>query len=98
MFLLVVEMEVHIPFSRSLKEKRGVKLPLVEGLRHTFGLAVAEVDRADNHQVLVLGAAGVSGDPGLLERMGSDARSWIENHTDGTLASYRAECLPWGRE
>ena len=98
MFLLVVEMEIHIPFSRSLKEKRGVKLPLVEGLRRTFGLAVAEVDHPDSHQVLSLGLAGVSGDPGLLERMGTDVRSWVETHTDATLASYRAECLPWGRE
>jgi uncharacterized protein YlxP (DUF503 family) len=98
MFLLVVEMVIHIPFSRSLKEKRGVKLPLVEGLRRSFGLAVAEVDRADAHQVLALGAAGVSGDAALLERMGGDVRSWVETHTDGTLAAYRAECLPWGRE
>lgn len=98
MFLLVVEMEIHIPYSRSLKEKRGVKLPLVEGLRRTFGLAVAEVEHADNHQLLALGAAGVSGDPALLERMGADARNWVETHTDGTLAAYRAECLPWGHE
>jgi uncharacterized protein YlxP (DUF503 family) len=98
MFLLVVEMEIHIPFSRSLKEKRGVKLPLIEGLRRSFGLVVAEVDRTDAHQVLALGAAGVSGDAALLERMAEDVRSWVESHTDGTLAAYRAECLPWGRE
>lgn len=98
MFLLVVEMEIHIPYSRSLKEKRSVKLPLVEGLRRSFGLAVAEVDHADRHQTLALGAAGVSGDAGLLERMGADVRNWVETHTDATLAAYRAECLPWGRE
>jgi len=56
----VVRLELHIPASRSLKEKRAVLRPIVEGLRHRFQISVAEVDYQDKWQRSLIGMAVVS--------------------------------------
>jgi uncharacterized protein YlxP (DUF503 family) len=56
----VVQCELHIPTSRSLKEKRAVLRPIVEGLRHRFQISVAEVDYQDKWQRSLIGMAVVS--------------------------------------
>ena len=95
MFVLVVRMEIHIPYSRSLKEKRMVRRSLLDGLRREFGVSCAEVDHPDAHQILSVGAAAVNGDAPLLDRMGMDIRSYVERRGEGMITSYRSECLPW---
>jgi uncharacterized protein len=55
-----VQCELHIPTSRSLKEKRAVLRPIVEGLRHRFQISVAEVDYQDKWQRALIGMAVVS--------------------------------------
>ena len=39
--------DLHVPDSRSLKAKRAAIRPIVDGLRHRFGVSVAEVDHLD---------------------------------------------------
>lgn len=95
MFVLVIEMEIHIPYSRSLKEKRSVRRSLMDGLRQTFGVCVAEVDHPDAHQVLALGVTAVNGNVELLDRMGRDIRTYVERQGDGMISTFRAACLPW---
>ena len=60
MHVAVVQLELHIPASRSLKEKRAVLRPIVEGLRHRFQISVAEVDYQDKWQRSLIGMAVVS--------------------------------------
>lgn len=60
MHVAVVQLELHIPTSRSLKEKRAVLRPIVEGLRHRFQISVAEVDYQDKWQRSLIGMAVVS--------------------------------------
>ena len=60
MHVAVVRCELHIPASRSLKEKRAVLRPIVEGLRHRFQISVAEVDYQDKWQRCLIGMAVVS--------------------------------------
>ena len=60
MHVAVVQCELHIPTSRSLKEKRAVLRPIVEGLRHRFQISVAEVDYQDKWQRSLIGMAVVS--------------------------------------
>lgn len=55
-----MQCELHIPTSRSLKEKRAVLRPIVEGLRHRFQISVAEVDYQDKWQRALIGMAVVS--------------------------------------
>jgi uncharacterized protein YlxP (DUF503 family) len=50
--------------SLSLKDKRGTVRPILDGCRHRFAVAAAEVDHQDRWQRAVLGMATVSGTPG----------------------------------
>ena len=59
-----LRIDLHIPQSRSLKAKRAAVKPIVEGMRHRFSVAVAEVDHHDQWQRAELGVAVVSSTEG----------------------------------
>jgi uncharacterized protein YlxP (DUF503 family) len=52
--------DLHLPAVHSLKEKRGVIRPILDGARHRFGVASAEVDAQDRWQRAGLGFATVA--------------------------------------
>jgi uncharacterized protein YlxP (DUF503 family) len=56
----MLEVDIHVPAARSLKSKRSVLKPLIEGLRRRFGVAVAEVDHQDLWQRAAVAVAAVS--------------------------------------
>ncbi|MGH9188372.1 MAG: DUF503 domain-containing protein, partial [Acidimicrobiales bacterium] len=47
MHAAALEFQLHIPDCHSLKQKRGVLKPVVEGLRRRYHVAAAEVDHQD---------------------------------------------------
>ena len=49
-----------MPLCRSLKERRAVVRPVIEGIRSRFGVSVAEVDHHELHQRAAIGVALVS--------------------------------------
>jgi hypothetical protein len=53
--------ELHLPDVHSLKEKRAVVRPIVDGARHRFAVSAAEVDHQDLWQRATLAVAVVSG-------------------------------------
>jgi uncharacterized protein YlxP (DUF503 family) len=55
-----VTFDLHIPQSRSLKAKRAVIRPIVDGLRHRFRVSVAEVDHHDQWQRTSIAVAAVT--------------------------------------
>lgn len=56
--------DLHLPACRSLKQKRGVVKPLVEHVRRTYHVAVAETDHHDQWQRVGLGVAVVAATEG----------------------------------
>jgi len=63
MHVLAMAVELHLPASRSLKEKRSVLRPVVEGIRSRFAVAVAETGHQDLLQRAQVGVAAVSSSP-----------------------------------
>jgi len=55
-----VTFDLHVPESRSLKSKRAVIRPIVDGLRHRFHLSVAETCHLDQWQRAEIGVAIVA--------------------------------------
>jgi uncharacterized protein YlxP (DUF503 family) len=53
--------DLRLPQSHSLKEKRAVVKTILQGASRRFGVAVAEVDHHDKWQRTLLGFACVSG-------------------------------------
>jgi uncharacterized protein YlxP (DUF503 family) len=73
----VVQLELHIPTSRSLKEKRAVLRPIVEGLRHRFQISVAEVGYQDKWQRALVGMAVVSDSYSHATEVVDNVERWV---------------------
>ena len=74
----LLHMELHLPGSHSLKEKRSVVNHVKERLRTRFNASVAEVDHQELWQRAALGVAVVSGDAGGLDKVLRDILSVVE--------------------
>jgi uncharacterized protein len=56
----LLSLEIYIPDSRSLKDKRQVLRSLKERLRRKFNIAVAELDQQENAQRSQVGIVSIS--------------------------------------
>jgi len=61
--------DLRLPQSHSLKEKRAVVKTIIQGAARRFGVAAAEVDHQDKWQRAVLGFACVAGDEGHVREV-----------------------------
>jgi uncharacterized protein len=67
MIVGVLDIELYIPASSSLKAKRSVVKGLKDRLKHGFNVSVAEVDFTDKWQRSALGIAAVSNEKKHVE-------------------------------
>ena len=74
--------ELHIQGSESLKEKRAVLRPLVEGLRRQMSVSVSEVDHQDTWQRVGLGVAVVAPDGGRLDTLIDRIRRYVDDNLE----------------
>ncbi len=77
MHVAIVQLELHIPASRSLKEKRAALRPIVEGIRHRFQISVAEVGYQDKWQRALIGMAVVSDSYGHAAEVVDNVERWV---------------------
>lgn len=80
MLAAALRIELRFPNAHSLKEKRSLLKPLVEGLR--LRASVAEVGFQDSWQRSTVGVALVAGDGGRLDRLIEDVRRYVESHVE----------------
>jgi hypothetical protein len=66
---VAVRYELFVPESRSLKAKRAVLRPIVDGLRHRMKVSVAEVDHQDTWQRAAIAVALVAESDGHLREL-----------------------------
>ncbi len=64
-----LRIEVHLFHGQSLKEKRAVLRPVIEGLRRLLSVSVAEVDDHDHWQKAAIGVALVAPDAARLDEL-----------------------------
>lgn len=90
MHVAIVQVDIHIPQSRSLKDKRAAVKPIVEGLRQRFHLSAAEVGYQDKWQRALLGFAVVSETFGRAEVVVGAVERWVWSRPDVEISSFRA--------
>lgn len=66
MFVCALRIELFLPACHSLKDKRAVVRPVIDGLRNRFAVSVAEVGYQDKWQRATVGVAIVSGSVGQV--------------------------------
>ncbi len=88
----VCTLELEIPASHSLKDKRHVVKSLTARVRQAFNVSIAEVDSLDAWQRATLGIVCVSGDAnyarGLLEKVIDNLERY---RMDAVIADYSIE-------
>jgi uncharacterized protein YlxP (DUF503 family) len=75
--VLVFAVDLHLPACRSLKEKRAVLRPIVDGVRNRFGVSVAETNHQDQWQRAEVGVAVVSGSPKVATELVDDVERFV---------------------
>ena len=63
----LLTLEIHLPYSHSLKEKRAVLRKIRDRLRSRFNVAVAELDHRDVWQHATLGVVSISDSQQFLD-------------------------------
>jgi uncharacterized protein YlxP (DUF503 family) len=85
--------ELFLPESQSLKDKRQVLLSLKDRLREKFNLSVAEVDGQDLWQKAVLGLACVANEGRYVNQVCDQALNLIRNVPAVEIVQSRVELL-----
>ena len=67
--VVALEVDIRIPMSQSLKDRRQVVKSLVDGARQRFGVSAAEVGGQDTWQRAVLGFAVVASEARLADEV-----------------------------
>ncbi len=79
MRVAALRVEIHLPTPQSLKEKRGVLRPVIEGMRRLGSYSVAEVDHHDDWQRATVGVAVVTPDGRGLDMQISKLRRYLDS-------------------
>ena len=91
MVVLTCEVQIYLPESRSLKDKRQVVKSLKERLHSRFNVSVAEIDHNDLWQRSALGFAVVSTALDHANEVLSKAVNFIEQDRRVQMLDYSIE-------
>ncbi len=91
MHVAVVRFQLHIPQSRSLKQKRAAVKPVVEGIRHRFSLSVAEVGYQDKWQRALVGVAVVSESQAHAAEVVDSVERWVWSRPDVEVSQFERQ-------
>ena len=87
-------LELHLPESLTLKDKRSILKSLLQRLRQEFGVTSAEIDLLDNPQMARIAFAAVSNSSRKLDEILQAALRWIErNYPQAEILSEQIEIL-----
>jgi hypothetical protein len=87
----VLTLEIQLPYSHSLKEKRAVLRKMRDRLRARFNVAVAELDHQDVWQRATLGIVSISNSQPLLESLFQQVLAEAESILGGDVADHTLE-------
>ena len=87
MYIAAARINLHIPASQSLKDRRRVLRSLIDRTRQKFGAAVAEVGGQDTWQVAVVGVSVVSSNASHAQEMLDQVVRFIEEFSPEALVT-----------
>lgn len=93
MVIGVLHIELFLPKSRSLKEKRTVLKSLKTRVRNNFNVAVSELDHHEKWQRASLGILSISNERRSMEGMLEKVRQFIEREGKAEITEYSTELL-----
>ncbi len=93
MIVGLLEIDLSLPESHSLKEKRQILRSLLDGLRNRFNISAAEVERQDAWQRAVIGIAVVSNDTKFCVQVLNKVMDTVRANPRVVVVDYSIETL-----
>lgn len=91
MLVGVCKVELFVPESGSLKDKRFVLTSIKQRIRNKFNVSVAEIDGNDKWQKIFLGFAVVSNERRFIDKIFSEVFKLIENDGRAEIVNHLIE-------
>ena len=82
---------LEVPWASSLKEKRGLVLPITEKLKARFPVSVARLDGLESHTWELIGVTALSSDAVWLEGMLNKVDDFVRSRIEVTARSIELE-------
>jgi uncharacterized protein YlxP (DUF503 family) len=96
MYVAAARINLHIPASQSLKDRRAVIRSLSDRVRGKFGAAVADVGGQDTWQIAVVGVCVVSGTMNHAQERLDEAIRFIEGFSpEALVTAVEADVIPF---
>jgi uncharacterized protein len=89
--------ELHLPESRSLKDKRRVVKSIVERIHQRFRVSIAETDFHDLHQRAEISLAMVANGDFELEKMLDEVHGMVDGVPEAYLTCWEPQILEVAR-
>jgi uncharacterized protein YlxP (DUF503 family) len=89
--IVFCSLEIHLPYSHSLKDKRNVLRKTADRLRARFNFSISEIDHQELWQRGRLGAVSIGPDAGRLEELAESLVREAENVLGPDLISYKID-------
>lgn len=97
MIVGISSFELHLPSSRSLKDKRRVVKSLVDRIHQRFRVSIAETDFHDLHQRAEISLAVVTNREVEMENLMEEIRSLVESLPEAYLTRWDPQILEGAR-
>lgn len=91
MVIGVLQVELSLPGSHSLKDKRRLVKSLLDRLHNDFNVAAAEIDAQDNHRQAHLAVTCVSSESRHANQILSHIMSAVEREAEMVVVRYEME-------
>jgi hypothetical protein len=86
--------ELHLPSSRSLKDKRRVVKSLIDRVHQRYRVSIAETDFHDLHQRAEIAIAAVAaGGEREMEKLMDEVRNLVESEPEAYLTRWEPQML-----
>lgn len=93
MIVGVVSCELHLPSSRSLKDKRRVVKSLIDRIFQRFRVSIAETDFHDLHQRAEISIAIVTQREAEMEKLMEHIRDLVDSQAEAYLTRWEPQLL-----
>ena len=91
--IVFCSLEIYLPYSHSLKEKRNVLRKTMDRLRSRFNFSISEIGHQDVWQRARVGAVSIGSDPKVLERVSTQFIRESERILGSDLVRYDIEFI-----
>lgn len=93
MIIGAMKIELHVPWVHSLKEKRMIVKSIRAKTGNKFNISVAEVDKQDIHQFIVIGLSCVTSEVSHADSILDNVLNFIEDNTEAEITFVEREIL-----